>query len=507
MLLTTQITVPDNPLMRFAQDIACVINWHGYECFVVGGAVRDWMMQDLGSDAEPNDIDMMTPMPVGLLKRLQLAECTIVPTGEQYGTLTFVRDGMKIEVTTCREDFGNQDAGDNRRDVNPTFVTVNGRGPKIDVARRDLTINGLFMCPFTGAVWDYNGGVWDLFNKRIRFIGNAVERSREDALRLLRAIMFAARFGFTIDPGIFEASEDPIVQARLAVLSAERVRDTFVKTITVQDGNLAAWSMTMYLELGLLHMWFPEMVPMVDCEQNIFHSHDVWGHTLLAVEYSQPELIHRLFALWHDLGKPECAEFKHEDYGYSFHNHPVVSARIMRQIAERLKFGHREPVHLDLLEHLIEHHMDAFISGKMSRVAKRLGFDKFADEYGAQYILDLTWEVGRSDFFGRAPGLKTKRDEIRGADEKLRLLYEKVREYIAEMVNPVFSPRDLAINGHDVMRITEIPPGPEVGRIIRELFHLVQDGTYPNERYTLMHVLSFINRVKDCGIEWREDEV
>lgn len=465
-------------IMRLAQDIACACNWHGYVCYIVGGFVRDTLL-----GLKPKDLDMVTPLPLTYLKTLPVENCTIVPTGEQYGTITFVRDDVSIEVTVCREDFGDQDAGDNRRDVNPTFINHNARGPISDIERRDFTVNGLVADPFTLDVCDIVGGLEDLFFRRLRFIGDPIERCREDALRVFRYIRFAARLGFKIDPVIFDVVKDPVVQTRLALLSAERVRDEWIKTLTVEDGNAAAWAMTMYQELGLLDMWFPEMVPMIDHEQNVYHSHDVWGHSLLALETSKPYLINRLFALLHDIGKPECAEFKHQDYGYSFHNHTVVGASIMKDMLLRLKFGYREPIHLDLLYHLVEHHMDAFVKGKMSKMAKRIGLDKFAEEYGAQYILDLSWNVGRSDFFGRAPNMNVK--DIRSADAKLRASYEIVSEYIQNMENPVFSQRDLAIDGHDVMRITGIEPGPQVGQVMRNLFTHVQNGNLENKKEVL----------------------
>jgi tRNA nucleotidyltransferase (CCA-adding enzyme) len=470
------IPLPKSPLIRFAQEIACEIMWRGRQFYFAGGIVRDLIM-----GKGYNDLDGVTTMSVGEMKKLPIDNCTIVPTGEQYGTLTFVRGDLKIEVTTCREDFGQQDSQDSRKDVYPTFICKNTVGPITDVNRRDLTINGLLMCPFSGMVYDYVGGLEDIRNRKVRFIYK--ESPEDDALRLLRAIRFAARLGFSLDPKIFDATDNVVVETRLKLLSAERVRDEFVKTLTVDSGNAAAWAMTLYLEFGILDMWFPEMVPMIDHPQNVYHSHDVWGHTLLAVEASKPDLMHRLFALLHDIGKPECAEFKHEDYGYTFHQHPAASARIMRGMLERLKFGHRKPVHMDLLHHLIEHHMDAFIKGKMSKMAKRVGLYSFAEEYGATYILDLAWEVGQSDFRGRAPNMDVK--DIRSANEKLRLSYDKIADYIEGMENPVFSTRDLAVSGRDVMCIAGLDPGPEVGKILRELFTHVQNGNLPNEREAL----------------------
>lgn len=474
----TREKMKNSPLIRLAQDIACACNWAGYDCYIVGGWFRDWFL-----NLDPHDLDMVTPTPVTILKNLPIPNCSVVPTGEQYGTITFVRDDLSIEVTTCREDFGEFKSSDNRKDVHPTFIHVNLKGPAIDVSRRDFTVNTILVNPFSGQILDLVGGVKDLLKERLRFVGDPVERCREDALRVFRYIRFATRLGFKIDPVIFDVVKDPVVEVRLSLLSAERVRDEWIKTLMAEDGNAVAWAMTMYQELGLLDMWFPEMVPMVDHEQNVYHSHDVWGHSLLAVEASKPELIHRLFALLHDVGKPKCAEFKHDDYGFTFHQHTAVGARIMRDMLLRLKFGHREPVHLDLLYHLVEHHMDAFVKGKMSKMAKRIGLDKFADEYGAQYILDLAWEVGRSDFAGRTPNMDVR--DIRSADAKLKASYNKVADYIKDMENPVFSQRDLAIGGHDVMRILGLEPGPEVGKMMRYLFIHVQNGKLENTREEL----------------------
>jgi hypothetical protein len=127
--------------------------------------------------------------------------------------------------------------------------------------------------------------------------------------------------------------------------------------------------------------------------------------------------------------------------------------------------------------------MDAFIRGKMSKMAKRIGLQDFAAEYGAKEVLDLAWEVGRSDWFGRVPDMDVK--DIRGADVRLKAAYDRVADYIDGMENPVFSTRDLAVTGHDVMRVTGIEPGPRIGQIIRQLFIHVQNGLLPNEKEAL----------------------
>jgi tRNA nucleotidyltransferase (CCA-adding enzyme) len=476
-----KINLPKTDDIRLAQDIARAINSRGHTALLAGGVVRDLL-----NHTPYKDVDLCVSMPVAEMKRLDpmWINAKIVPTGEQYGTITFVRGVTKVEATQCRVDFGDMNGPtDNRKEVFPTFSTDPVKGILQDVARRDLTINAMLANPYTGDVEDYVGGIEDLQAKRIRFVGNAVDRCQEDALRLLRAVRFAARYGFSLDPSIFDAAEDEVVQRRLLNLSAERVRDEFLGIMSVKSSPHAAWAMTMLMEFGVVDIWFPELMDMVDVEQNVYHSHDVWGHTLLTLEQSDPDLYCRLFALFHDLGKPETKEFVHKDYGYSFHNHPLVSGKIADQITKRLKFGAARSgdydLNLAILYHLIERHMDAFIEGKMSRMIKRLGIHLYGKE-----MLDLSWRAGRADFLGRSPTWGDQ-EKIRGADEKLKRTYEKVAAYIKDIENPVFSTRDVVANGKDVMSLLNMPPGPDVGKVLKHLLHAVQDNITENTREEL----------------------
>jgi len=472
--------------MELALNVAFAIRDTGHSVYVNGGQARESVLAVLENrDLHPaKDIDMCTSMPVSVMKQL-IVDAHIVPTGEQYGTLTFVKDGVSVEVTQYRKDFGDVNGPtDNRKEVFPTFSCDPVSGPHFDVARRDLTINGLLIDPFTREVIDYVGGVEDLCAHKIKFIGGAVERCREDALRLLRAIRFAARYDYSLSPEVFDAAEDEIVQRRLKLLSAERVRDEFLAIMSVESGHNVAWALTMLAEFGVLGFWFPELVAMMDVEQNIYHSHDVWGHTLLAVEQSDPNLYCRLFALFHDIGKPPTQEFVHEDYGYSFHGHPHVSCDMLDTIFERLRFGQTRTgqydFNTDILKHLVGHHMDAFIDGKMSRMLKRIGIA----QYG-KHMLDLSWRAGRADFYGRSPRWQVNPD-FRGADEKLHHTYNKVAAYIHSIENPVFSTRDLQIDGRVVMQELQIPPGPVVGEVLKHLLATVQDNLVANTQEELL---------------------
>jgi tRNA nucleotidyltransferase (CCA-adding enzyme) len=478
----TKVKLPQTEDILLAQEIACAIKESGHAAWLAGGVVRDLVL-----NTPYNDVDLCVSMPYEEMESLPI-NATKVPTGKQYGTLTFVRNETKVEATVCRVDFGDMNpAQDNRKEVFPTFTHDPVAGPRLDVERRDLTINGLLADPLTGRVVDYVGGQHDLLLSRIRFIGNAVDRCREDALRLLRAVRFAARYGFTVDSSLFDAADDEIVQRRLLNLSAERVRDEFLKMLMVESGHQAAWAMSMLVEFGVADTWFPEFMDMIDVEQNVYHSHDVWGHTLLTVEQSERDLYCRLFALTHDFGKPDTMEFVHEDYGYSFHNHPYVSGKILDKFAKRLKFGATRSgdyeFNLEILKHIVERHMDAFIEGKMSRMLKRIGIP----QYG-KHMLDLSWRAGRADFLGRSPTWGNQ-EKIRGADEKLQRVYDKIAAYIAEIENPVFSTRDLSINGRDVMSLLNMPPGPKVGEALKSLLLAVQDGFVENERDALVEEL------------------
>lgn len=465
------------PLFRFFMEIYCHILWHDHRSWIVGGWVRDlWLGR------ESADLDGCTTLPMTYLKQLNLPNTKVVLTGEQYGTVTFVRGDMSIEMTVCREDFGNVVSADSRKEVFPTFIHQRSAGLRKDVSRRDLTVNSLAMDPWYSFVLDLTEqAIPDLEAGVIRFMGDATQTCRDDALRAWRAVRIGAKLGFALHPSVFEATVDPVFQRRSRMLSAERVRDELLAILSVPDSGEAARAITLLQELGLLDFWLPELTAMIGVEQNTYHSYDVWGHTIRAVENSRPYLEERLFALFHDVGKVKTAEFKAPSYGYSFRGHEALSAEIFLNIGDRLRMGHHRSgkyaVDIEKVAHLIRHHMNAFVKGKPSRMIKRLGMDKWGSN-----MIDISWHVGRSDFLAKHPD---KFDEA--ADKKLRAAYEFAHDLVFK--EQPFSPKDLALNGSDIMHILAIPPGPKVGETIAWLMEQVLDHGVENTPEALTRCL------------------
>jgi len=487
--------LPLTPEVKFAQDIAVAIaHDHGHISYIVGGYYRDFLL-----GLRPKDLDMVTCVLPDVLEGTKVPNAHTVPTGKEHGTITFVQEttGISIEVTTTQT---RKENSDDRKGSEVVFL--DGDDPDLwdfprdpfflDAHRRDLSINALLYEPVCGMVRDYVDGFKDLEDKVLRFVGDPVDACRGDALRVLRYVRFYAKLapmGFTIDPRIFDMTEDSVVLRRLSKLSAERVRDEFLKILSMPDSHNVAYAITLLEELNVLDLWFPELTAMIGVEQNIWHSEDVWGHSLLAVENSKPRLTHRLFALFHDVGKPICSEFKSEDYGYSFHGHESVSADMFMDMCNRMKLGYKKSGDFDLdieqVTHLIRHHMDAFVDGKPSRILKRLGVDKWGDG-----MVDLSWDVGRSDFFAKSPE-KVTSDKNQMGNERLLRMRQRVADIIASQ--HAKKVKDLSVNGHDVMSFLKLKPGPRVGQILQALFELVVDEDVPDTPQDLILELSKIH--------------
>jgi tRNA nucleotidyltransferase (CCA-adding enzyme) len=488
-----RVDVPQTDEVRFAIEIARALNQLGVTTRVAGGYVRDLLLRE-----EPKDLDMCATAHPDVLESLPFKT---VATGKQYGTITFIKGDIHIEVTTTRQEHG---YGDSRRDVQPVFTYDPVEGPVLDVQRRDLTINGLLLDLLSGRVEDHVGGLKDLEAGKIDFIGNAFDRVRDDALRLFRFVRFASKLGFTIDQEVFDVAHHPLVRKRLSLLSGERVRDEFLGILQTPN---ASWALTVLLELGLIEMWFPELYCLVDMEQNVWHSEDVWGHTLLALDHAcrmNFDLTDRLTAVCHDLGKGvtqdpkvlgddygyEAARQKIQDYGYSFHGHDLASLQIMEEeFCPRLKlYGNvgKYPVNVDKVKMLVKGHMSSFSSPKM-RPAKRLRH-MGADIWGEEMI-DRAHHLFLVDTFGRNL-FKDYPEEMSDVIEKGARIYQAIKGYVLQE-DSAMSVKDLTINGNDVMRLLDIKPSRLVGQVLADLFDKVTNEELPNDAEALeRHVVA-----------------
>jgi poly(A) polymerase len=310
-----------------ANSICEKLRGSGHQALLAGGCVRDILLgrepadYDVATDATPDEVMALFPDSVGV--------------GAQFGVVAVQRDGMKVEVATFRADAGYSDGR------HPDAV-VFARTPKEDVQRRDFTINGLLMRHDTGDVLDFVGGQEDLRAGIVRAIGEPERRIREDKLRLLRAVRFAARFDFAIEPATFDAIRR---HARdITQVSAERVRDELTKLLTE---GAARRGFELLDETGLLREVLPEVAAMKGVEQPPqFHPEgDVWIHTRMMIEQlpagTSPTLAWGV--LLHDVGKPPTFKSALETGDrIRFDGHVDVGVQMAREIARRLRFSNED---------------------------------------------------------------------------------------------------------------------------------------------------------------------
>ena len=311
----------------------------GHQAFLVGGCVRDLVL-----GREPADYDITTDAPPTSVLQLFPDGVTV---GAQFGVVLVARDAAKVEVATFRRDVGYADGR------HPNQVIYATR-PEDDVLRRDFTINGLLMRHNSGEVLDFVGGQPDLKAGIIRAIGEPQLRFSEDKLRMLRAVRFAARFRYDIEPGTFAAIQKHA--SEIHAVSAERIHDELNKLLTE---GAARRGFELLDESGLLQQLLPEISAMKGVEQPPeYHPEgDVWIHTRMMLEGLPPGVSHTLAwgVLLHDVGKPPTFRSASATGDrIRFDNHVEVGVRMTGDICRRLRFSKDET---DQVQALVLNHM------------------------------------------------------------------------------------------------------------------------------------------------------
>jgi tRNA nucleotidyltransferase (CCA-adding enzyme) len=440
-------------------DVCRALLGAGHEAWLVGGAVRDLLRGrkhhdfDVATSARPDEVAHV------------FGRKRTIPTGEKHGTVTVLVDGPAgrehVEVTTFR---GEGAYSDGRRPDQVEFV----RSLVEDLRRRDFTMNAVAYDPLGDRIEDPFGGRADLAAGLIRAVGDPLERFREDGLRALRAVRFAAQLGFRLDPPTEAAIPRSIDVFRR--VSAERVRDELIKIL---GSSRPSVGLELMRTTGLLQHVIPELLEGVGLTQNRFHSHDVWHHTLAAVDATPlestrgPAYIVRMAALLHDVAKPRTAAPKPDSPGErTFYRHELVGADMTDDIARRLKLSNDEREHLT---NLVRNHMFWYAPDWTDGTVRR-----FISRVGAESIDDLfRLRAGdvRARGRGEEPGVEI--DELRARIEA------QLRADAALKVG------DLALGGGDVMRILGCRPGPIVGEVLRRLLERVLDDAALNTRERL----------------------
>ncbi len=358
-----------------ARQVIARLKEHGYPAFLVGGCVRDLL-----AGRAPQDYDVATrARPEEVLRLFPAAR----PVGAHFGVV-LVREGEhEVEVATFRSDHA---YADGRRPEGVDFET----DPRRDVARRDFTVNGLLLDPDSGEVLDYVGGRDDLRAGLIRAIGDPESRFREDHLRMLRAVRFAARFSFEIEPATFDAIRK--LHGSIAAISAERIRDELVRILT--EGG-ARRGFELLDATGLLVDVLPEVAAMKGVQQPPeFHPEgDVWIHTLMMLEgMRKPSVTLALAVLLHDVGKPPTFRIAER---IRFDEHAEVGARMAVEILTRLRLPNDV---IRQVEALVERHLRFKDVPHMreSTLKRFLRVDRF-EEHLELHRLDCTMSHGLLD--------------------------------------------------------------------------------------------------------------
>ena len=445
-----EINLPDD-----VQEIMSVIKEYGATSYVVGGCVRDSIL-----GKEPHDWDICTPaLASELLVEFEERGYRVIPTGLQHGTITVHLNDNNYEITTFRRD-GEYSDGRHPDTVEFTSDLI------YDLERRDFTINAMAYNSEEGLVDPYCG-YEDIQDRRIRCVGNPDDRFQEDGLRILRALRFSVQLNFFID----EFTERSMLDNKELInnISIERINSEFVKMIDAEYIS----SFVIYSYNRIISEFIPEIVPMVSFDQhNPYHYLDVFAHScqvLTICRICNADLITKLAAFFHDIGKPHCYQDDKNGIRH-FKGHGKISADMTDVIMRRLKFDNDTR---DKVVQLVYYHDASFEVGKkyVRRWLNKMGVDQF------KRLLVLR----RADIMGQS---ELKRNERL---QKLDAVNECLEEVLSE--KPAFSIRDLEIDGKDVMKYMLMDECPEVGYWLKHILKQVIDGHLQNNREDLIYYM------------------
>ncbi len=445
----------------------------GFEVYLVGGAVRDILLgkknhdYDLTTNATPEQV-------MKLFKK-------VIPTGIAHGTVTIHIFGLELETTTFRTEGKYSDGR------HPDKV-IYANSIEEDLSRRDFTMNAIAAELKSGKIVDPFNGKADIKNKTIRAVGNAFERFNEDGLRPVRALRFASQLNFSIEEETFKAIINPQILARTKSVSVERFRDEFCKVLQSEKPSVGLKLME---KTGILSMFIPEFDNCRNCIQKDsrgFHEFDVADHLLYACDGAPKEnLIVRLAAFYHDIGKPEARSIETigEAQAIHFYQHEEISEKKCIQSMKHLKFSNEQISEVSLL---VKEHMFHYESSWSEKSVRR-----FIIRVGIKNIENL-FLLRLADVYGM------HNQKVEATSPTIKNLNE-LRERIEKILNEqnALSIKDLKVNGKDLIQ-AGIPAGKVMGEILNELFEAVLDSPSLNEREKLLEIAKNIYEQKYISI-------
>lgn len=439
----------DIAISHGARNILNALERAGYEAYIVGGAVRDSLMGKI-----PSDYDIATNAKP---KEVKGVFSKTIDTGLKHGTVTVIENKIGYEVTTYRQESGYQDM---RHPDSVRYVNSLER----DMSRRDFTINAMAYSPDRGFV-DKFGGREDIEKKVIRCVGEPVTRFKEDALRMLRAVRFAACLGFELSPDVVTAIKKCAVLIKN--VSSERIREEMNKIlISDHPGRIK-----LLYETGLMKYIIPELCQCFLTQQNNkYHIYNVGDHIISAVENTPNDLILRWAALLHDVGKP-CSLSRDNAGINHFYGHHRESVRIANDVLHKLRMDNESISDILIL---IENH-DVRIDVHAAAVKRMLA------RTGEELFLKLLL-LQEAD--NRAKNQKFLDDKL----SKLHAVYDQCQRIIAERQPYLVS--HLAINGKDLIRLG-YKTGREIGDTLKFLLdEVIIDPSLNTRDYLIKRALA-----------------
>lgn len=438
------MNLPD-PVTFILQEL----NKCGHEAYIVDGCVRDGLLH-----LEPHDWDICTSAtPDEILAAFPYEN--IIPTGLKHGTLTILINDDPYEITTFRVDGIYTD----HRKPNEVYFT---NSLLEDLKRRDFTINAMAYSPSSGLIDPFNG-INDLYKGLLKCVGNPNDRFKEDALRILRAMRFAVKYGLDIDNTTYEAMITN--KEGLKNISKERITSELEKMLLAKN---EIKSMFTYCS-DIVSTIIPELECCMGFNQNNkYHKHTVYEHILSVVDFCYTDdFVIKMAALLHDIGKPSTYSEDEEGYGH-FYGHPEVSYEISKEVlSKRLRLSNEQYDEIILL--VKYHDMDLATTRKsVKRALNRLG-----------EITLRKWLILK---------LADRMDHVGFSEEEINGDLKYIEEILNDIISTqdCFSIKDLSVNGHDLIGIG-YKPGKELGNTLNQLLQMVIDGC-DNEKSLLMEI-------------------
>lgn len=429
-----------------AKYIIDTITEAGYEAYIVGGCVRDAIL-----GRTPEDWDITTSAKPEQVKALFRRT---IDTGIQHGTVTVMLDKEGFEVTTYRIDGKYEDS---RHPKEVTFT------PNLveDLKRRDFTINAMAYNEQAGLI-DIFGGIEDIQRKMIRCVGDAKERFREDALRIMRAVRFSAQLGYSIEEQTKKAIRE--LSPNLKNISAERIQVELVKLLISPHPDY----LRIAYDTDVTKVIFPEFDKAMETPQNHpHHQYSVGEHILHSLNEVEPDKYLRLGMLFHDLGKPDTMTVDQEGITH-FHNHSVVGEDITKSVLRRLKFDNET---ISTVSRLVRYHDYGNGVDPDMRIVRR-AIHKVGED-----IFPLLFPVKYADIMAQSEYMRQEKLDIL---EKWKNLYQEIT-----LQSQCVSLKTLAVTGSDLIA-AGMKPGKELGEMLHSLLELVLENPENNTKEFLL---------------------